>query len=98
MFAGCGKLNSVTCLATDITLPYSSPGSSVLSSWLSYAGIDVVGTKTVYTMPPSKMVDGDWEMYPSNNDFCGIPEGWTRQYVDVSGTQDFTFGAPGEWQ
>ena len=98
MFAGCSKLNSVTCLATDITLPYSLPGSSVLSSWLSNAGIDVVGTKTVYTMPPSKMVDGDWEMYPSNNAICGIPEGWTRQYVDVSGTQDFTFGTPGTWQ
>ena len=99
MFSGCEKLNSVTCLATNITkYDGAHPGVGVLDCWLEASGSVVAGTKTVYTMPPSKMVGGDWEMYPSASADFGIPEGWTRQYVDVSGTQDFTFGTPGEWQ
>ena len=64
MFYQCYKLNSVTCLATDIS------ATSCTSYWLSDAGRDVTGTKT-FTAANSSV---NW-LSGSNN---GIPSGWTR--------------------
>ena len=62
MFANCINLNSVTCLATDIS------ASECTRDWLKNAGQDVSGQKT-FTTPFITA----W-----SSDNSGIPDGWDR--------------------
>jgi len=63
MFRNCSKLATVTCLATSgIDQNYST------YNWLTNAGSEAQGTKTVYTVSTAE--------WPSGN--RGIPTGWTR--------------------
>jgi hypothetical protein len=64
MFQGCTKLNSVTCLATDIT------AETCTSNWLDNAGTDESVTSRQFFTPSATA----WAR-PSVN---GIPDGWTR--------------------
>ena len=68
MFYGCSKLDTVTCLATS---GINQSGST--NNWLSGAGSQVDGTKTIYTVSSA-----DW---PEPNN-AGIPTGWTRVNID----------------
>jgi hypothetical protein len=63
MFEHCMKLNSVTCLATNIS------ATGCTTDWLHIAGTQVTGTKT-FTTPSST----NWEIDSPS----GIPNGWTR--------------------
>ena len=67
MFNYCLKLATVTCLATSGINQDNST-----SYWLSYAGSQVQGTKTVNTFSTASWPEGD----------NGIPDGWTRVNID----------------
>ena len=68
MFSGCSKLATVTCLATS-----GINANNSTSNWLSSAGSQVEGTKTVYTVKSASWPEGK---------YSGIPTGWTRVNVD----------------
>jgi hypothetical protein len=66
MFGDCRKLSEVTCLATNIS------ALNCLANWLSYAGSNVSGTKTLYVDPSMMSVgtDGDTGQWY-------LSDGWT---------------------
>lgn len=66
MFGDCRKLSEVTCLATNIS------ALNCLAYWLSYAGSNVSGTKTLYVDPSMMSVgtDGDTGQWY-------LSDGWT---------------------
>jgi len=68
MFYQCSMLATVTCLATS-----GINVSNSTNNWLSGAGTEVQGTKTVYTSSSATWPTGN------NN---GIPSGWERVNVD----------------
>ena len=66
MFSSCRKLSAVTCLATNIS------ASTCLLLWLTNAGANVSGPKTLYVVSSMKGVgtgigDGEWN----------LADGWT---------------------
>ena len=68
MFSNCSKLAAVTCLATS---GINQSGST--TNWLTNAGTDAEGTKTVYTVSTA-----NWHVGFNNE----IPTGWNRGYID----------------
>lgn len=70
MFGDCRKLSEVTCLATNIS------ALNCLAYWLSYAGSNVSGTKTLYVDPSMMSVgtDGDTGQWY-------LSDGWTLAAV-----------------
>ena len=72
IFCECRGLSEVTCLATNIS------ASNCLYSWLSNAGKNISGPKTLYVDPGMTGVDtgtstGKWNLY----------DGWTLQSYDA---------------
>ena len=68
MFANCSKLATVTCLATS---GIGQSGST--TNWLSGAGSQAEGDKTIYTVSAA-----EWHVGFNNE----IPSGWERVNID----------------
>jgi len=64
MFYGCTSLNSITCLATDISAPLC------ILDWMNNAGSAVASTKTFYRNPDATSI---WTVGGN------IPSTWTLE-------------------
>ena len=91
IFEGCTKLNSITCLAKDIT------ATQCLDDWLKDAGTADGCERIVYV--DATMTGKDWQLANSGN---GDDKIWTTaiytQKVEASGgLEDYNVNSPDTW-
>ena len=83
MFYDCSKLNSVKCLATDISAENST------KDWLGNAGTEATGEKVIETQVPMDDVPADWTEVIASIDLSKLTADYEAQDGDVlTGTLD----------
>ena len=83
MFYDCSKLNSVKCLATDITAENST------KDWLGNAGTEATGEKVIETQVPMDDVPAAWTEVVAPIDLSTLAADYEAQDGDVlTGTLD----------